>query len=216
MTSPPDPQQGAGGGPVLRLLSGALQLWLRQQCSRVDSLEIRLQASAGDLLRGRLAGVRVKARGVHYDSLRLELVDLSTGALQIQMGSVWRGRAVQLLDSFAIQGLVSFTAAGLNHSLAQPRWRQLADQLAEELVGITPLVGLRMQGNRLLLAAQGVAQPGPVELEATIQACPGGLQLQTADGSQRSLVPMDSTVRVERATIEAGMLVLVGEATVTP
>lgn len=224
MTAPRDPQAAAtgispgsdAGGPVLRLLSGALQLWLRQQCQRVDSLEIQLQGSARSLLRGHLAGVRVQARGIHYQDLQLELVDLTSGPLQIQMGRLWRGHAVQLQEAFEIQGLVSFTAAGLNHSLAQPRWRVVADQLADDLLGITPLVGLRLLDNRVVLAAQGVAEPRRVELVTTIRACEGGLELVTLDGSHRSLLPLDASLRVERATVEAGMLVLAGGATVTP
>ena len=220
MSSSPAPQpaqaRSDASGPLLRLVSAALQLWLRQQCERLDSLEIQLQGTAAALLRGRLAAVRVQARGVHYQNLQLELVELTSGPLRLQMGSLWRGRGVQLQEPFEVRGLVSFTAAGLNHSLAQPRWRGLADQLAEELLGITPLVSLRTVDNRLVLAAQGVGEARPVEVDATIEAGPAGLELVTADGSLRSLLPMDSNLRVKRATIEAGMLVLDGEATVTP
>lgn len=204
------------GGPVLRLLSAALQLWLRQQCARLDSLELQLQGSAGALLRGRLAGVRVRARGVCYQHLQLELVDLTSGPLRVQMGSLWRGQPVQLKEPFVIRGLVSFSAAGLNHSLAQPRWRPLADQIAEELLGITPLVGLRMGDKRLVLAAKGLAEPRPVEVHTTVEVCAEGLALVSLDGSHRSLLPMDASLRVERASVEAGLLVLDGEATVTP
>ncbi|MEX1322786.1 MAG: DUF2993 domain-containing protein [Synechococcaceae cyanobacterium] len=211
MTTPSD-----AGGPVLRLLSAALQLWLRQQCERLDSLDIQLEGTAASLMQGRLAGVRVLARGVRYQNLHLELVDLTSGPLRVQMGSLWRGQGVQLQEPFRIRGLVSFTAAGLNHSLAQPRWRALGDQLAEEMLGISPLVGLRLGDNRLVLAAQGVAEPRPVEVDTTIGVCSGGLELVTLDGSHRSLLPMDASLRVERASIEAGMLVLDGEATVTP
>jgi hypothetical protein len=201
---------------MLRLVSAALQLWLRQQCERVDSLEIQLQGSARSLLRGRLAGVQVKARGVLYQNLQLELVDLTSGPLRILMGSLWPGRAVQLQEAFTIRGLVSFTAGGLNHSLAQPRWRSLADQLAEELLGITPLVGLRLRDNRLVLAAQAVGEARPVELDITIAIADGGLELVAVDGGHRSLLPLDPALRLARATIEAGMLVLEGQATVTP
>ncbi len=224
MSAAPGPQHEPAGitpgdgsdGPVLRLLSGALQLWLRQQCERADSLEIALQGSAWSLLRGRLAGVRVRARGVRYQNLQLELVDLTSGPLRIQMGNLWQRKALELQHAFTIRGLVSFTSAGLNHSLAEPRWRSLADQLAEELLGITPLVGLRLGDNNLVLAAQGVGAAGPVEQATTIEASEGGLELVTLDGTQRTLLPLDASLRVEQATVEAGMLVLAGEATVTP
>jgi hypothetical protein len=206
----------ANGGPVLRLLAAALQLWLRRQCDRLDSLELQLQGSAAAVLGGRLAGVRVRARGVRYQHLQLELVDLTSGPLRVQMGSLWRGQPMQLQEPFEIRGLVSFSAAGLNHSLAQPRWRPLADQLAEELLGITPLVGLRMDDTSVVLAAQGLGEPTPVEVRTTVEVCPGGLALVSEDGSHRSLLAMDGSLRLGRASVKAGLLVLDGEATVTP
>jgi hypothetical protein len=204
------------GGPLLRLFTAGLRLWLGRQCDQLDSLELELQGSAESLLRGRLAGVRVRARGVRYQHLQLELVDLTSGPLRVAMGSLWRGQPVQLQEPFEIQGVVGFSAAGLNHSLAQPRWRPLANQLAEDLLGVTPLVGLRLDDNRLVLAAQGLGESAPLELPTRPEVERGGLALVSEDGRQRSLLPMDSSLRLQRASLEAGLLVLAGQATVTP
>ncbi len=202
--------------PVLQLLAAGLQLWVRQQCESVESLEIQLQGSALQLLRGRLEGVRLLARGVSYRNLRLELVELSSAGLQVQMGNLWRGQPVQLQQSFQISGLVSFTPEGLSQSLAQPQWRPLADQLAEELLGIAPLVRLAIRGDRLVFTAQAVGEPRPVELETTLQASAGSVLITAAEGAVSSLLPMDPAVEVERAVLEAGMVVLEGNATVRP
>ena len=202
--------------PVLQLLAAGLQLWVRQQCESVESLEIQLQGSALQLLRGRLEGVRLFARGVSYRNLRLELVELSSAGLQVQMGNLWRGQPVQLQQSFRISGLVSFTPEGLSQSLAQPQWRPLADQLAEELLGIAPLVRLAIRGDRLVFTAQAVGEPRPVELETTLQASAGSVLITAAEGAVSCLLPMDPAVAVERAVLEAGMVVLEGNATVRP
>jgi hypothetical protein len=202
--------------PVLQLLAAGLQVWVRQQCESVESLEIQLQGSALQLLRGRLEGVRLLARGVSYRNLRLELVELSSTGLQVQMGNLWRGQPVQLQQTFRISGLVSFTPEGLSQSLAQPQWRPLADQLAEDLLGIAPLVRLRIRGDRLVFTAQAVGEPRPVELETTLQASEGSVLVTAAEGAVSSLLPMDPAVVVERAVLEAGMVVLEGSATVSP
>lgn len=202
--------------PVLQLLAAGLQLWVRQQCESVESMEIQLQGSALQLLRGRLEGVRLFARRVSYRNLRLELVELSSASLQVQMGNLWRGQPVQLQQSFRISGLVSFTPEGLSQSLAQPQWRPLADQLAEELLGIAPLVRLAIRGDRLVFTAQAVGEPRPVELETTLQASAGSVLITAAEGAVSCLLPMDPAVDVERAVLEAGMVVLEGNATVRP
>lgn len=202
--------------PVLQLLAAGLQVWVRQQCESVESLEIQLQGSALQLLRGRLEGVRLLARGVSYRNLCLELVELSSTGLQVQMGNLWRGQPVQLQQTFRISGLVSFTPEGLSQSLAQPQWRPLADQLAEDLLGIAPLVRLTIRGDRLVFTAQAVGEARPVELETTLQASEGSVLVAAAEGAVTSLLPMDPAVVVERAVLEAGMVVLEGSATVSP
>jgi hypothetical protein len=47
-------------GPVMQLLASGLQLWVRQQCDAIESLEIQLEGSALGLLRGKLLELALK------------------------------------------------------------------------------------------------------------------------------------------------------------
>jgi hypothetical protein len=201
--------------PLLQLLARALELWLRQHCDAVQNLEIQLQGSTRELLQGRLAGVRVQARGVRYRQLELELVDLQVGELQLQLGRLWLGQLPQLPQQIPITGLVGFTPEALSRSLRQPQWQALADQLAEQLLGITPLLAVQMRGNRLVFQAQGLGRSEPLELETTLCAEAGSVRISAAAGGIDSLLPMAPSITVERAAIEAGLLVLEGSAVVT-
>jgi hypothetical protein len=202
---------------VLQLLAGALQLWLRQQVEVEGHLHLQLHGSALNLLRGRLDGVSLQARRVTYNDLQLELVDLRSGAIRVHTGNLLKGRSLQLDHPFSVSGQVSFCPEGLNRSLSRPRWRGLADWLAEQLLGITPLQDLRISGNRLVLVAQGMSAGDRVELETCLAATPDGLAIQAADGQQELLrLPVDPAIALDAARIEAGMLVLEGTARVTP
>lgn len=212
-------------GPVMQLLASGLQLWVRQQCDSIESLEIRLEGSAMALLRGRLAGVQVMARRVTYQGLQIELVDLRSEPIKVQMGQVLRGRGLQLDHPFRIHGQVSFTGDGLTRSLARPEWRGLGDAIGEALLGITPLTELRVQSNRLVLAAQGVAERGLIELATEVRAAEGTVEIRgvdesNVDGAPQGVavhrLPMDPNITIEQAGIQAGMLQLLGEARVSP
>lgn len=239
MNATPSSAPEGGGGPVMQLLASGLQLWLRQQCEAIESLEIRLEGSAAGLLRGRLAGVQVLARRATYLGLEIELVELRSEPIQVQMGQVLRGRGLQLEQPFGIRGQVSFTAEGLTRSLARPQWRELGDAIAEALLGITPLTELRVQANRLVLAARAVADCALVERATEVRAVNGTVEIRgldaapdpppatapsaaassvpttTAEGSVHRL-PMDPNITITEACIEAGMLQLHGEARVSP
>jgi hypothetical protein len=202
---------------VLQLLAGALQVWLRQQVEVEGHLHLQLHGSALNLLRGRLEGVSLQARRVTYNDLQIELVDLRSGAIRVHTGNLLKGKSLQLDHAFSISGQVSFCPEGLSRSFSRPRWRSLADWLAEQLLGITPLQDLRINGNRLVLVAQGVASSDRVELETCLASTPQGLAIQAADGQRELLqVPVDPAIALDSARIEAGMVVLEGTAQVTP
>ena len=163
----------AGSGPVLALLSRGLEFWVRQQCQAIDSLEIRLEGTALQLLRGRLEGVRVQARGVRYQDLELAEVRLRSDALRVRMGALVRRQVLELENPFQVVGSIVFSSDGLNRSLAHPNWSWLGDDLAEGLLGIRPLAGLRLEEDRLVLRALP-SGPGNAPVERATLVGGGG------------------------------------------
>ena len=69
-------------GPVLQLLASGLQRWIRNQCDSVEELNLALQGSAIELLRGRLKGVSLEARRVSFEQLPLLRAELQSGELK--------------------------------------------------------------------------------------------------------------------------------------
>jgi hypothetical protein len=207
----------AGSGPVLALLSRGLEFWVRQQCQAIDSLEIRLEGTALQLLRGRLEGVRVQARGVRYQDLELAEVRLRSDALRVRMGALVRRQVLELENPFQVVGSIVFSSDGLNRSLAHPNWSWLGDDLAEGLLGIRPLAGLRLEEDRLVLRALP-SGPGnaPVERATLVEAEEGTVSLRSASGEVALRLPMDPGIHVETASLGSGLLELVGRATVQP
>jgi hypothetical protein len=216
-TIPPTPAEPPPpAGPLLGLLSRGLELWLRQQCEAIERLDIQLQGSAAQLVLGRLEGVRLLARRVVFRKLRFDRVELRSGPIQIRTGGLLRGQSLRLEQPFALQGTVAFTGDDLGRSLATPEWRSLADGLAEDILGLSPLSGLRIQEERLVLSATGAGSPTPVELATDVEAVDGRLELRSVDGGPVARLPMDPSIRIERAFLAAGLLQLEGEALVSP
>ena len=202
-------------GPVMQLLSSGLQFWVRQQCQAIDSLDLQLQGSALALLRGQLAGVRLMARRVTYQNLQLELVELTSSPIAVNIGALLKGQPLQLQQPFTIQGQVSFSAEGLTQSLTHPQWRELGDQLADALLGIAPLVELRISHNHLIVAAQPAGDQGLVELETQLQVIDGSVAIAPLKGDLDVRLPLDPGITVERANLEGGMVPLFGTAKVS-
>ena len=207
----------AASGPVLSLLSRGLEFWVRQQCQAIESLEIRLEGSALQLLRGRLEGVRVQARGVRYQDLELAEVRLRGEAMRVRMGSLVRRQSLELENPFEVAGSIVFSGEGLNRSLAHPSWSWLGDELAEGLLGLRPLSGLRLEEDRLVLQAiPSGPEAAPVERTTRVEAQAGTVALRSENGELAMSLPMDDSIQVERATLGSGLLELIGRSTIQP
>ena len=199
----------------MQLVASGLQLWVRQQCDAIESLEIQLEGSALGLLRGKLAGVRLMARRVSYQQLELELVQLTSSPIEVNIGKLMKGQPLQLQHPFTIQGQVGFTAEGLNQSISRPQWRGLADHLGEMLLGISPVVELRISQDKLIFAAKAAGEVGLVELETHLDATDGAVVINAIQGKLKVELPMDPGITIERANLEGGMVQLYGTAKVS-
>ncbi|MFN9546422.1 MAG: DUF2993 domain-containing protein [Cyanobacteriota bacterium] len=208
------PEDGRSGGPLLTLVSRGLELWLRQRCQAVTELEIQLEGSLAELLRGQLQGVRLRARQVVFQHLSLERVELRSDAIQVRLAGVLRGQSLRLEHPFRVRGSVLFTGEGLSRSLATPAWQDLGDQLCEQLLGVTPLESVQLQGESLILRAQ--ALHGVAMVETRMALTPEGLEVRPLDGRPALPLPMDAAITLERAEVRAGRMELMGEALVHP
>lgn len=220
-----EPAAPAGSGPLLALLARGLELWLRQQCQAIEEVQIELEGSAAQLMRGRLEGVRLRARRVLFQQLEIERVELRSEPLQVRMGALLRRQSLQLEHPFRIEGAVAFSAEGLSRSLCTPPWSALGDALAEELLGLAPLAGLRIEGDCLLLRSHAIASGRPLERRSRVRSEDGTVVLQlepqegddpAPPGGRQARLPMDANIRIVQAEIGGGQLELRGEARVSP
>jgi len=196
--------------PVLQLLASGLQFWIRQQCEAVENLELQLHGSSLGLLRGRLDGVSLVARRVVFSSLEIERVELRSDAIDVQVGNLLRGRAVQLDHPFNIEGTVVFSAGGLGRSLCTPHWRPLGAQLVDGLLGLTPLQSVSIERDRLVLQAQDH------RCETIPRAVDGHLELCGEEGRPCVALPADPNITIEDSNLVGGLLQLQGRARVSP
>lgn len=206
----------ASSGPLLQLLASGLQLWVRQQCQSIDSLDIALQGSALGLLRGRLAGVQLLARRAVFAHLPIEQVELTTEPITVHMGNLLQGQPVRLDQPFTIEGQLSLTTAGLTTLLSHPQWRELGELLHEQVLGQLPLQQVRIEPDRLVFVLQGQAGANRVELQVLLRAAGGTIELISPAGELLCRLPMDPNITIARAWIEAGMVQLQGRARVSP
>mgnify|MGYP006263749505 FL=1 len=203
--------------PLLRLISSGLRLWIASRCDQVGELDLTLRGSSLSLLQGRLEGVDLKARQVRFDGLPLQFAEISSGPIQLDLSLLKPGRMLALRDPFQVNGTVTLPGAELNASLGSERWRDLADWMAEQLLGVTPLGALRIDNTVMELRSQVSAQTDPIRRRFRLQAEAGTVRFCPFDDDAPSTrLPMDPSIRITDVCLSAGQVTLTGVADVKP
>ncbi len=131
---------------ISKVLSPALQLWLRSQVEAVETLEVNIQGRDRQILSGYIPQVTLNSRRAIYQGLHLGTVQLLGENIRINIAQVIKGKPLQLLEPIRVSGEIHLNEADLQASLTS---NLLADAFRELLVA--------------LLASQGIA---PQILEA--------------------------------------------------
>ena len=203
--------------PLLRLISSGLRLWIASCCDQVGEMDLTLRGSSLSLLQGRLEGVDLKARQGRFDGLPLQFAEISSGPIQLDLALLKPGRMLALRDPFQVNGTVTLPGSELNASLSSERWRDLADWMAEQLLGVTPLGALRIDNTVLELRAQVSAQMDPIHRRFRLQADAGTVQFcPLDDDALPTPLPMDPSIRITDVSLAAGQITLTGVADVRP
>ena len=113
-------KQETGRGLISRVLSPAIQLWLKSQVEQVEQLDVTINARDRQLLAGTIPQVTLCARRTIYQGLHLSNIDLTGENIRVNLSQVARGKALQLLEPITVTGTISLAEADLNASLAAP------------------------------------------------------------------------------------------------
>ena len=85
---------------ISKVLSPAMQFWLRSQVEEVETLDISIQGSDRQILKGHVSGVTLN------------------GNIRIYIGQVLRGKPLQLLETIRVSGAVAISNQNLQASIS--------------------------------------------------------------------------------------------------
>jgi hypothetical protein len=224
---------------VTSVLTKALKLWLRSQVSRVDELDVQIKATDRQLLSGSIPWVSISANNAIYQGLHLTSLQLTAESIRIDIGSVLRGKPIQLLEIIPVTGKVLLDESDLNASLTSSL---LSAALKDALVKLIPEHRLNSKlitwkkiilgNNQLILTATPDIKSNNVTLTPDT-ICIGlkllsGHELQlilieTQHRTQESLEPepkhyldLGNDVDIQELTIVPGKLTCHGRINVNP
>lgn len=108
---------GSKHGLISRVLSPALQLWLRSQAEEIQDLHLSIDAGDRQILSGLIPHVAVQASQAIYQGLHLSQLQLEADTIRTNLPQVLRRKPLRLLDPILVKGKLQITAQQLQDSL---------------------------------------------------------------------------------------------------
>ncbi|EKQ67054.1 Protein of unknown function (DUF2993) [Leptolyngbyaceae cyanobacterium JSC-12] len=229
---------------ISRVLSPAVQLWVRSQLEQVEDLHLEIEAGDRQLLSGSIHRVSAAASKAVYQDLHFSQIKVTAEQIQTNLPQMLRGKAFRLLTAFPLSGEVALSEADLNASLKAPL---LAKAVTEFLLTLLPQeardeacserlqptlqdVRVSLGAGDLMFTAILSTQNGesPIAIRTGIAIKNGNLlklegfqhQHAIADLAATSktsiIIPLGSDVHLETLTILDGFLYCKGRITVIP
>lgn len=102
---------------ITQALTTAIKLWLRTQLTQVSQIEVQIGASDRQLLSGCIPAVSIFATHAVYQGIHVTRIQLLAENIQINIGSVLKGKPLRLLEIVPVVGELVVEAGDLNKSL---------------------------------------------------------------------------------------------------
>ena len=124
---------------ISKVLSPAVQFWLRSQVEQVETLQIYIQGSDRQILGGYIPGVMLNSCRAVYQGLHLQAVKLTGENIRINIGQVLKGKPLKLLEEIRVSGEVHLREEDLQQSLPSTL---LGDGFKELLIALLDHQGM--------------------------------------------------------------------------
>ncbi len=106
------------------LLTPLLKTWVMQQVTRADNLDIKLQGTDQELLRGLIPQINVRADNVVYQGVQAHSVNLVGRSVQLDVSQAFRGGGVKLKNPVQADLAITMAEPDLNRYLTSPQFQK--------------------------------------------------------------------------------------------
>jgi hypothetical protein len=105
---------------ISKVLSPAVQLWLRSQVEEVESLQFKIIGGDRQILSGHIPTVSVAASRAIYQGLHLSQLQLEGSSIRVNLGQILKGKPLRLLEPVPVAGQLLLQDSDLQASLQAP------------------------------------------------------------------------------------------------
>ena len=123
-----------GSHLIRRILTPAIRLWLNTQIEKAQSLQIAIESSDRQILRGYIPSAQITASAVVYQGLHFGGIDVAAHSIRTNGLRILQGHAFKLLEPLPIDVTLVLTESDLNQSLQTDLFANAVDDLMQRIL----------------------------------------------------------------------------------
>ncbi|NET03489.1 MAG: DUF2993 domain-containing protein [Symploca sp. SIO2B6] len=228
---------------ISKVVSPALQLWLRSQVEQVEALNCSIAGGDRQILGGYIPSVSIAASGAVYQGLHLSKIKLEGTNIRFNFSGVLKDKPLCLIESVPVIAWLLLEGRDLQASLSAPLLSTALSELLAKLLTEDKIanLGLGLQDKQISWQQIDIEQgglklsgtmtnsaliPTPVVIDVGIQlATPQALQLsplkiqisqQLSLNLDGFLLDLGSEVNIVELSLTPGRLICRGRLNVNP
>jgi hypothetical protein len=181
-------------------ISKVAEVGIASQLDEVENLDVEIHTNPLDLIQGKLESVKISGEGmVMKQDLRMESLEVSTGSIAINPGSVIFGK-IDLVQPTDAAAKITLTENDINRALN-------SDFLAEKLQNLE----MQVNGNPIIVDIQKAEMHLPGENKLTLQA-----DVLQKDTNETKHFAVTATPEVQASGQRIGLNILSTESDLSP
>jgi len=119
---------------ISKVLSRAVQLWLKTQVSQVENLHVKITGGDRQLLRGYIPNVLLECTYAVYQGIHVGEIQLNGENIRVNLGGILKGKPLRLLEPIKVTGKLILQESQLKSSLSSPLLSQGLTDLLKTLL----------------------------------------------------------------------------------
>ena len=188
--------------PLIRLISLALEVWIKNKCIDIESIKIRIKGSILKIIRGKIEGISLKASKVNFKEIHIDRINILSDPIEIRSNKKNK-QGLLKSQEFNIEGELVLTEENINKIINSNTWKWVNRWLQENLLISSEPYVIKITEHSLLIKSIKLIETNQSQNEIlNFKVEKGSLFFKSIKDGKLKLLPMDPSIKITSMVIK--------------
>ncbi len=200
--------------PLIEIIQKALEAWIKSRCDTCLRIEVNLNSTPFQLVKGQIEGMRLIAEGINLQDVHIDYAEIFSSAINFKVDLRQNKSIINLNKKFEIKAKLTLTSEGLENTLISRKWHWVKNLLASHLLQNRMVDRIYIKNNKLGIKGSDKNEKSDEILLFDLTSKSGKIIIDNRN--QSFILPMDESIYIDKAILDDGKLLINLSAKVTP